>query len=103
MRSSWLVMGSYNGWLVFTAILYFSKYSSLKLGKDDEKPQYSTVTWFSMMFSASIGSGFFYWAGAEASIHYMSNNKLTANPFLTDNELAQKAVSQTFIHWGKFR
>ena len=99
-RSSWLVIGSINAWLLFTGVLYFSKFSSLKLGKDDEKPQYSNVTWFSMIFSASIGSGFFYWAGAEASIHYLTKNKHTTNPFITDNELAQKAISQTLVHWG---
>ena len=99
-RSSWLVIGSMNAWLVFMLILYFSKYSNLKLGKDNEKPHYSTVTWFSMIFSASIGSGFFYWAGAEASLHYLTKNKHTNNPFLTDNELAQDAITQTLIHWG---
>ena len=31
---------------LFMVMLYFSKYSNIKLGKDNEPPQYNGVTWY---------------------------------------------------------
>lgn len=41
--------------LVFCLFVAFSKYGGIKLGKDDEKPEYSTWAWFAMLFSAGMG------------------------------------------------
>ena len=67
---SWLYIASINGWLVFILIVYFSKYGDLKLGKDDDKPEFSDASYFTMLFAAGIGVGFFYFGVAEPIYHY---------------------------------
>ncbi|EDO48327.1 predicted protein [Nematostella vectensis] len=67
---TWLYIGTQDVWAVFIAALYFSKYGKLKLGKDNEKPEYSDATYFTMLFAAGIGVGLFYFGVAEPIYHY---------------------------------
>ena len=56
--------------LVFFLMVLFSKYSKLKLGKDDDKPEFSDITYFTMLFACGIGIGIFYFSVAETIFHY---------------------------------
>lgn len=67
---TWLYIGTQDVWFFFLVILYFSKYSKMKLGKDDDKPEFSNATYFTMLFSAGIAIGLFYYAVAEPIFHY---------------------------------
>jgi len=49
----WLVLGL----VLFAGFLAFSRYGNLKLGDDDEEPEFSNATWFSMLFAAGMGIG----------------------------------------------
>ena len=89
-------------WALFMIVLYFSKYGNLKLGKDDEKPEYPTATWFTMLFACGIGVGLFYYGVAEPIYHYIGPNRYTADPYMTDNLLAQNAINVTFYHYGQW-
>jgi choline/glycine/proline betaine transport protein len=87
--------------LFFTFWLIFSKHGDLKLGRDDEKPEFSTFSWFCMLFSAGLGLGLLYWSVAEPIYH------LQENPFIEiagieplTNEAAQVAIRLTLFHWG---
>src|SRR5699024_6997555 len=51
--------------LLFGIYLAFSKYGKIKLGKDNEEPEYSTFSWFAMLFSAGMGIGLVFWGVAE--------------------------------------
>ena len=55
-------------------VLVFSKYSELKLGKDDEKPEFSDATYFTMLFAAGIGIGLFYFSVTEPISHYSAKD-----------------------------
>lgn len=82
--------------LVFVVGLAFSKYGSIRLGKDNEKPEYSTFAWFTMLFSAGMGIGLVFWSIAEPIYHY------TGPPFgeAGTPEAAEIAMRYTFFHWG---
>jgi magnesium-transporting ATPase (P-type) len=67
---TWFYIGAMNALIFFLIYLYFSKYSDLKLGKDDEKPEFSDGTYFTMLFAAGIGIGLFYFSVAEPISHY---------------------------------
>ena len=67
---TWFYIGSVNIWLIFIVLVYFSKYGDLKLGKDDDKPDFNDATYFTMLFAAGIGVGFFYFGVAEPVFHY---------------------------------
>ena len=81
-------------------VLYFSKYGALKLGKDDDEPEFPALTWFSMMFSCGVGVGLFYYGVAEPVYHYTQPNRYTADPYRPDNLIAQDAINLTYLHWG---
>ena len=57
---TWMYIGTQDAWAVFIIVLYFSKYGSMKLGKPDDKPDFSDATYFTMLFAAGIGVGLFY-------------------------------------------
>ena len=67
---TWFYIGTQDVWAVFIVILYFSKYSNMKLGDDDEEPEYNDATYFTMLFAAGIGIGLFYFGVAEPVFHY---------------------------------
>jgi choline/glycine/proline betaine transport protein len=87
--------------LFFSFWLMFSKYGDVKLGGDDEKPEFSTFSWFCMLFSAGLGLGLLYWSVAEPIYHFQEN------PFIEiagieplTGEAAQVAIRLTLFHWG---
>ena len=51
--------------LLFSVYLAFSKYGKIKLGTDNEKPEYSTFSWFAMLFNAGMGIGLVFWGVAD--------------------------------------
>lgn len=74
-----------------------SPYGKIRLGKDSDRPQFSTVTWLSMLFSAGMGIGLVFYGAAEPLSHY-AINPATAEPH-TDAAF-KEAFRQSFFHWG---
>ncbi|KUO62563.1 MAG: glycine/betaine ABC transporter permease [Gracilibacter sp. BRH_c7a] len=83
--------------LVFCIILAFGRYGKIRLGKDDEKPQYSYFGWFSMLFAAGMGIGLIFWGVAEPLSHYL-NPPAHMSP--RSGESAAFAMRYSFFHWG---
>ena len=69
-KFTWLYIGTQDIWFVFLLVVYFSKYSKMKLGKADDEPEFSNATYFTMLFSAGIAIELFYYAVAEPIFHY---------------------------------
>ena len=67
---TWFYIGTQDVWAIFIVILYFSKYANIKLGNDDEGPEYNDATYFTMLFAAGIGIGLFFFGVAEPIFHY---------------------------------
>ncbi len=42
----------------------------IRLGKPDERPEYSWYSWIGMLFAAGIGVGFVFWGVAEPVLYY---------------------------------
>ena len=91
----WLYMIGVGAFLFFSVWLGFSKYGSIKLGPDDSEPEYSTLSWFAMLFSSGMGIGLVFWGVAEPLSHYM--NPLGAEPGTP--EAAQFAMGKSLLHW----
>ena len=75
-----------------------SRYGNIKLGKDDEEPEYSRFSWVAMMFAAGIGVGIFFFGPSEPLEFYHSPPPLTVEPH-TEKAL-HRAVAQADFHWG---
>eukprot|EP01046_Picozoa_sp_COSAG06_P007501 COSAG06_NODE_367_length_16758_cov_27.111651_7_plen_925_part_00 len=103
-RFNWLYIGSQDVWIVFIVIVYFSKHSSMKLcakDEEDQPPEYSDASWFTMLFCSGIGVGLFYFGVAEPVWHYTDQtNRYNTDASLTDAQVAQDAMNLTFFHWG---
>ena len=85
---TWFYIGVVDVFAVFALVLYFSKYSELKLGKQDDKPEFSDPTWFMMLFSCGMGTGFFFFGVTEPILHYTGQNRYSADLTRPDNKLA---------------
>jgi len=83
--------------LVFVLYLGLSRFGSLRLGKDWEKPQYSYFSWFSMLFAAGMGIGLVFWGVAEPLNHFGAPpGYLEAG----SGAAAEFAMVRSFFHWG---
>jgi len=95
-KFGWFYLLSATGFLIFAISLIFSKYGYIKLGKDDDQPEYSYLTWFAMLFSAGMGIGLVFWGVAEPMYHYYE-------PPVGEGETAaaaRTALRYSFFHWG---
>ncbi|MEN0139175.1 MAG: BCCT family transporter [Rhodococcus sp. (in: high G+C Gram-positive bacteria)] len=89
----WLFITSATGFVLFSLFLAFSRYGRIPLGKDGEKPEFRTVSWIAMMFSAGMGIGLMFYGVAEPLAHMVSP------PPGTDGS-AGSAMATTMYHWG---
>ena len=80
--------------------LYFliSPLGRIKLGKPDDKPEFSRPTWFAMLFSAGMGIGLVFWGAAEPVYHYAVGSP-TGGEVGTDQAI-RNAMRYTYFHWG---
>lgn len=81
---------------VFCIFLGFGKYGDIKLGKDDDEPEYSNIVWFSMLFGAGMGIGLVFFGVYEPLYHFV--NPIEAIP--GSEASINFAIQQSFIHWG---
>lgn len=93
----WLYLWVVLGLVLLAAVLAFSRYGDLKLGGEDDEPEFSTGAWFSMLFAAGMGIGLVFWGVAEPLSHY-------ADPppgFVAGTpDAANAAMRYAFFHWG---
>ncbi|GEP83541.1 glycine betaine transporter opuD [Staphylococcus piscifermentans] len=80
----------------FCVFLIFSPIGKLKLGKPNDKPEFNTISWFAMLFSAGMGIGLVFYGAAEPMGDF-------AAPPNAKPETAQaytEALRSSFFHWG---
>lgn len=94
---SWLYLGVALFFVLFSLVLAFSPWGRVKLGRDDEKPEYSTISWFAMLFGTGMGIGLVFWAIAEPISHYVTP---MAGIEPQTAEAADFAMRSCFMHWG---
>jgi choline/glycine/proline betaine transport protein len=74
---------------------------NVRLGRDDERPEFTNLAWFAMLFSAGLASGVLYWATAEPITHFQGNPHLEmAGAQALTTDAARKALTVTIFHWG---
>ena len=95
-RFGWFYLLTASGLLIAVVALAASRYGRIRLGGDEERPEYSTGAWFAMLFSAGMGIGLVFWGAAEPVSHFLTPP--TAEPGST--EAARDALRYSFFHWG---
>ncbi|AVS85578.1 BCCT family transporter [Paracidovorax avenae] len=93
----WLYLWVVLALVVLALFLALSRYGDLKLGDEDEEPEFSTATWFAMLFAAGMGIGLVFWGVAEPVSHYG-----LPPPGIAPQtpEAAGAAMRYAFFHWG---
>ena len=91
----WFIMLSVSAMLIIAVYLAFSRYGRIKLGRDDDQPEFSTVSWLTMLFAAGMGVGLLYWGAAEPISHY-----LVIRDYQMQQQAATSALFVTNFHWG---
>lgn len=88
-----LVVAAYG---IFALFVGLSRYGDIKLGQDQDKPDFPYLAWAAMLFSAGIGIDLLFFGVSEPLTHYLS-------PVIGEGstpEAARAALAQTFLHWG---
>jgi choline/glycine/proline betaine transport protein len=94
--ASWLFVAAVNIFIGFALYFAFSKYGSIRLGGEDAEPDFSTMAWFAMLFSAGMGIGLMFFSVAEPMWHYLYPPHAEAG----STEAVRDAMGVTFLHWG---
>ena len=91
----WFIMLTTNILLISCAWLAFSRYGKIRLGQDEERPEFSTGSWLTMMFAAGMGVGLLFYGVAEPATHF-----LFAEQELPPRLAASASIFVTIFHWG---
>ncbi|MFC7849985.1 BCCT family transporter [Arthrobacter sp. NPDC057388] len=96
-NTGWLFVALSSLFVVYVLWLAVSRFGNIPLGKDAEKPEYSMVSWVSMMFAAGMGIGLMFYGVAEPLYHYIS-----PPPGTVDGQTpaaVQTAMATSIFHW----
>lgn len=95
-----LFMWGANILLLFAVALVFSPFGKIRLGGDNAKTDYSTVSWIAMLFAAGMGIGLIFWGVAEPTAFYTDwyGTPLNAEAFTPEGR--ELALGATAFHWG---
>lgn len=96
---SWLFSALAVAVIVFMLIVGYGRTGGVRLGADDEKPEFSTVSWIAMLFSAGIGIGLLFYGPYEPMVYFLAPPH-GFNDAPGSMDAAQSALAQTLLHWG---
>ncbi|GAA4194242.1 BCCT family transporter [Microbacterium oryzae] len=84
--------------LVFMLYVGFGRFGRIRLGRDDEAPEFSVFSWISMLFAAGMGIGLVFWGAAEPLTFFESPPPNTAEAATI--EAMHTSLTQVLYHWG---
>ena len=93
----WAFVLAATGFVVFALWLAISRYGRIPLGDDNEAPEFRTVSWIAMMFSAGMGIGLMFYGVAEPLAHFTSPPPGTVAAGTP--EALDVAMATTLFHW----
>ncbi|TCK02631.1 BCCT family transporter [Marinobacterium mangrovicola] len=96
----WLFMVGGNLFVVFCLALILLPVGKIRLGGVNAKTEFSTISWFSMLFAAGMGIGLMFWSVAEPVAYYTDWYGTPLNAAAGTPEGAAMALGATMFHWG---
>ncbi|WP_059102517.1 BCCT family transporter [Shouchella shacheensis] len=96
-RFGWFYMLLLSFFVLFGFILILSPFGRLKLGKKEDEPEFSYISWIGMLFAAGIGVGFVFFGVAEPVLNYLNPPpEYTAET----RDAAEAGLRYAVYHWG---
>lgn len=83
--------------VAFCVFIICSPASQIRLGDPDSRPEYTKLSWLSMLFSAGMGIGLIFFGAAEPLSHFAVSSPIA--PPGSKQALAD-SLKYTFFHWG---
>lgn len=96
-NGGWAFMLAASCFVVFALWLAVSRYGRIHLGAEGEKPEFRTVSWVAMMFSAGMGIGLMFYGVSEPLSHYTTPPPGTSPE--GSGERMETAMATTLFHW----
>jgi BCCT family betaine/carnitine transporter len=96
----WLFLLAGNVFVLFCIALIFLPVGRVRLGGEDARPEFSTLSWFAMLFAAGMGIGLMFWSVAEPAAYYTDWWGTPLNAEARTPEGAEMAMGATMFHWG---
>jgi len=93
----WLFALVASGFVLFVIWLAAGKFGRIPLGRDDEEPEFRTVSWIAMMFSAGMGIGLMFYGVSEPLSHFVTPPPGTGQA--GNAHAVQTAMATTLFHW----
>src|SRR5919198_4831437 len=97
-RFGWLFVLSAASFVAFAAYMGFSRYGTMRLGRDEDRPEFRPSSWVAMMFSAGVGIGLMFYGVAEPISHLAAPPLGQSRP--NSPEAAESAMEWTYFHWA---
>ncbi len=85
--------------IVFMFVVGYGRTGGIRLGADNETPEFSTVSWIAMLFSAGMGIGLLFWGPAEP-LAYFNDVPYGFTSEAGSNDAMLDALAQSILHWG---
>ncbi|WP_093260760.1 BCCT family transporter [Saccharopolyspora shandongensis] len=96
-NTGWGFVLAATAFVIFALYLAFSKFGRIPLGKDGEQPEFRTISWIAMMFSAGMGIGLMFFGVSEPLGHFVSPPPGTSPA--ESEEAIKTAMATSLFHW----
>jgi BCCT family betaine/carnitine transporter len=96
----WVFLSAGNLFVLFCLALIVLPVGSIRLGGDDARPDFSTLSWLSMLFAAGMGIGLMFWSVAEPVGYFTEWFGSPLNTPGGTDAARSAALGATMYHWG---
>ncbi|WP_265517185.1 BCCT family transporter [Nitratireductor luteus] len=109
----WFFLGAADIFVILCLVLVVSPYGKVRLGGRDAVPDFSYISWFSMLFAAGMGIGLMFYGVSEPLSHFSSSlggTTLGADGVRTDwaplgavtsqDEAIRLGMAASIFHWA---
>lgn len=96
--TGWLFALAASGFVIFVIWIAASRFGRIPLGDDGEEPEFSTVSWIAMMFSAGMGIGLVFFGVTEPVSHLVAPPPGTGGG--DEAQAVRTAMATTMFHWS---
>ncbi|RKN51100.1 BCCT family transporter [Micromonospora endolithica] len=94
----WFFVVAADAFLVLAVVIAASRFGRIRLGADDDQPEFGNLAWIAMMFSAGMGIGLVFFAVAEPIRHYATPPPVV-NVEPQTGAAGAAAMQYTLFHW----
>jgi len=95
----WLMTYSANWFVIFSLVLIFTPLGRIRIGGVGAKPEFSNLSWFSMLFAAGMGIGLMFWGVAEPLAYASGWYHTPLGVEAGSPEAYRVAMAATLYHW----